>query len=266
VTLAAKPPAWHYLEAGAGMPLVLLHGLGMSHAAWRAVIPHLQERHRVIAFDIAGFGRTPPLPHGVVPNVPNLVDGLEGSLRKIGIELPVDMAGNSLGGWMALEAAKRGIASSVVAISPAGLWKEREPVHLKYVFGALRFTAQRFPRIVERAMGVPLVREIAFAVPLSIGSRCMPQPDAVRTVRDLASSKVFEATFENTRSPFSGRGITVPLTVAFGGRDYILPAGSRVRSELPAHTRWVEIPKWGHVPMWVDPEGVAKLILGGISR
>ena len=83
--------------------------------------------------------------------------------------------------------------------------------------------------------------------------------------RKLTEAKAFEATFENTRRPFSGRGITVPLTVAFGGRDYILPRWSRVRSELPTHTRWLEMPNWGHVPMWVDPEGVARLILEGIA-
>jgi pimeloyl-ACP methyl ester carboxylesterase len=257
---------WHYGEAGAGAPLVLLHGLGMSHAAWRAVIPHLRGMRRVIAFDIAGFGSTPALPEGTVPSVPNLVDGLEGSLRKIGIDLPVDIAGNSLGGYMALEAAKRGIARSVVAISPAGLWREHPPGHLKYVFRALRYTAQRFPEIAKRAMFVPLLREIALAVPLSVGSRRMPARDAVRTIRDLASSKAFEATFENTRAPFSGRGITVPVTVAFGGRDYILPRRSRVRGGLPMNTRWAEMPNWGHVPMWVDPEGVAQLILDGIAR
>ena len=39
--------------------------------------------------------------------------------------------------------------------------------------------------------------------------------------------------------------------------------GSRQRSELPSHTRWIEKRSWGHVPMWCDPEGVADLILEG---
>ena len=238
----AESAPWHYREAGAGPPLILLHGIGMSHAAWSAVTPRLQRRHRVIAFDIAGFGRTPPLQDGTPPNVSNLVDALETSLRKIGIRFPVDIAGNSLGGCLALEAAKRGTARSVVAISPAGLWKKHEPAHVKYVFRILRFTAQRFPHLLKRAMFVPALRGIALAVPLSVGSRRMSAWDAVRTVHDLAEAKAFEATFENTRRPFSGRGITVPLTVAFGGRDYILPRWSRVRSELPTHTRWLEMP------------------------
>src|SRR5690348_16623669 len=113
---------WHYSEKGSGRPVILLHGIGMSHAAWNAVTPYLCATRRVIAFDRAGFGLTPPLPSRTLPTIPHLVVGLERSLRAMGIEIPVDIAGNSLGGSMALEAAKRGIARSVVAISLAGLW------------------------------------------------------------------------------------------------------------------------------------------------
>ena len=70
----------------------------MSHSAWNAVMPFLHETRRVIAFDTAGFGSTPPLPQGTAPTVHNLVDGLDQSLREIGVEGPVDVAGNSLGG------------------------------------------------------------------------------------------------------------------------------------------------------------------------
>ena len=79
---------WHYSESGSGRPLILLHGIGMSHAAWNAVTPHLCLTRRVIAFDIAGFGLTPPLTSGTVPSIRNLVDGLEMSIREIGIPHP----------------------------------------------------------------------------------------------------------------------------------------------------------------------------------
>ena len=80
---------------------------------------------------------------------------------------------------------------------------------------------------------------------------------------DLAASTAFEQTFESTRAPFSAVDIAVPLTVAFGNRDWILTGGSRRRNGLPPHTRWVTKAGWGHVPMWVDPQGVARLILDG---
>jgi len=254
---------WHYRETGTGRPLVLLHGIGMSHFAWIAVTPYLCETRRVIAFDTAGFGCTPPLPEGTVPTIPHLVDDLEKSMQEIGIELPVDIAGNSLGGYMALEAARRGIARSVVAICPAGLWKDHPPGHVQYVFRALRFAATRFPHFLKAVVRVALSREAAFAIPISVGSRRMPAEDAVRLVEDLATSRAFEATFEASRTPFSGTGITVPVTVAFGDRDYIVTKRSQWRQGLPAHTRWFTMPGWGHVPMWVDPVGVSRLILEG---
>jgi pimeloyl-ACP methyl ester carboxylesterase len=103
----------------------------MSDAAWNAVTPYLRPTRRVIVFDVAGFGSTPPLPSGTLPTIANLVDHLDRSIPELGIEAPTDIAGNSLGGAMALEAAKRGIARSVVAISPIGLWKHRPAPHVK---------------------------------------------------------------------------------------------------------------------------------------
>lgn len=255
--------AWHCHEVGSGRPLILLHGLGMSHAAWSAVIPHLAASRRVIAFDIAGFGSTPPLPSGTPPTVANLVGGLARSIEERGLEVPLDWAGNSLGGTLALEAAQRGMARSVVAISPAGLWKERPAPHVKYVFGALHLGVRHFPNLIRAAMRRSWLRELALAIPISVGSRRMPAPDALRAVDDLAAAAAFRETFRHTAAPFSGRNIAVPVTVAFGDRDWILTKGSQRRHELPAHTRWVEPRGWGHVPMWADPAGVATLILEG---
>jgi pimeloyl-ACP methyl ester carboxylesterase len=255
---------WHYREIGSGRPLILLHGIGMSHAAWNAVTPYLCATRRVIAFDIAGFGATPALPSGTLPTTTHLVDSFARSLHAMGIEVPVDIAGNSLGGFMALEAAKRGIARSVVAISPAGLWRGHGAPHVPYVFGGLRLLARHCPQLLKATVQRPFLRELALAVPISVGSGRMPLRDALRSIDDLAMSSAFEATFDNTRLPFSGGGgITVPVTVAFGDRDWIIPKRWQSRSELPEHTRWVEKHGWGHVPMWVDPVGVAQLISEG---
>jgi pimeloyl-ACP methyl ester carboxylesterase len=243
--------------------LILLHGIGMSHAAWNPITPHLCATRRVIAFDTAGFGLTPPLPKGTVPTVPNLVDDLERSIHAMGVTVPIDIAGNSLGGCMALEAARRGIARSVVAISPSGLWRARPPLHVAHVFRGLRSMARCCPSVMKATARIAWLRALAFAVPLSVGSGRMPVDDALRVVDDLAASSAFEETFNNTRSPFFGEEIDVPVTVAFGDRDWILPKTSRHRDRLPAHVKWIEKHGWGHVPMWVDPLGVSNVILEG---
>ena len=46
----------HYLEAGTGPNLVLIHGLGASVFCWRLLIPLLAKKFRVIALDLSGFG------------------------------------------------------------------------------------------------------------------------------------------------------------------------------------------------------------------
>lgn len=257
-----KHPAtmWHYRETGIGPPLVLLHGIGMSHRVWDLVTPYLQSTRRAIAFDIAGFGQTPAVSTGTPPTIQNLVEALGNALRATGIHEPVDIAGNSLGGCLALEAARCGLARSAIAISPIGLWCDGPPFHVKYVFGMLRWLAVHCPALLEATMRRASLRELALAVPMSVGSRRMPPDDAVRSVRDLRSATAFEETFEHTRAPFFGRDISVPITVVFGDHDWILTTSARLRDALPAHTRWLTMSGWGHVPMWVDPTGVARLI------
>jgi pimeloyl-ACP methyl ester carboxylesterase len=254
---------WHYTESGAGRPLVLLHGIGMSGSAWNRVTPYLSASRKLIVFDIPGFGLTPPLPEGMPPTSANLATALENSMRAMGLDGPVDIAGNSLGGLIALEAARRGLARSVVAISPPGLWADHPALHVKYVFQTLRFLATNVPAALRAIVRTSWLRELAFAVPISVGSRRMPSDDAVAAVDDLAAATGFEATFAYTSPAFSGHEIAVPLTVAFGDRDCLLLKASRRREGLPAHTRWITMPDWGHVPMWIDPVGVAQLILDG---
>jgi len=254
---------WYFQEMGSGRPLILLHGIGMSHAAWKPVLPLLARERRVIAFDVAGFGKTPVLPRGTPPSVPNLVQGLAGTLRELGISDPVDMAGNSLGGYMTLEAAKQGLARSVVAISPAGLWRGHSSAQVKYLFEGMRFMARAFPALVRTSLHMAPLRELFLAMPISVGGWHMPAEDAITAAMDFAAAEGFDDTFANVQPFTGGRSIAVPVTVAFGTHDWLLTEGSRHRSELPDHTRWVEPHGWGHVPMWRDPEGVARLILEG---
>ena len=256
---------WHYKEYGAGRPLVLLHGIGMSNKAWNPVIPLLAARHRVIAFDVAGFGNSPQLAAPIQPTVANLVQALGQQLKAMGIEHPVDIAGNSMGGWMALEAARTGLARSVVAISPAGLWSS-PPTHIKPVFFSLRRGAQLMPSITRLAMKSPVLRELLLAVPLSNGSRHMPYEDAVSAALDFANAAGFDNTFAHAGRFMDGHAINVPVTVAFGSKDWLLTRGtSQLKDELPAHTKWLQPKNWGHVPMWKDPQGVASLILDHTS-
>lgn len=53
-----------YQQAGAGDPVVLIHGVGMQSGAWGPQIAALSERHQVFAVDMPGHGGSDPLPEG----------------------------------------------------------------------------------------------------------------------------------------------------------------------------------------------------------
>ena len=256
---------WNRLDVGSGRPLVLLHGIGMSHKAWNSIVPILSQSRRVIAFDVAGFGDSPKFDSNKEPTIQNLVEALAEQLREMGIHEPVDIVGNSMGGWMALEAARTGLASSVVAISPAGLWHE-SPTHVKTIFFSMRHAIKRMPTFSRRLMKFAVCRELLLAIPIGVGGRNIPELDAVSSLNDFNNASDFERTFSNAGRFIDGQNIKIPLTIAFGTKDWLLTRNNcQMKNELPTKLKWVEPRGWGHVPMWKDPHGVANLILENIS-
>ena len=111
-------PGFH--RGGNGSPLLLLHGLGMSWRAWTPVLEGLESRHDVLALTLPGHRGGPAAPRSV--SVESLADAVESALDETGFENP-HVVGNSLGGWLALELARRGRARTVTAVSPAGAWR-----------------------------------------------------------------------------------------------------------------------------------------------
>jgi pimeloyl-ACP methyl ester carboxylesterase len=109
----------NYDREGSGPPRVLLHGVGHHWQTWRAVIERLAGEFDVIACDSPGFGRSAPLPAGIEPTIPAYADAFERFFIELGLERP-HVAGNSMGGAIALELARRGAIQSATAFSPAG--------------------------------------------------------------------------------------------------------------------------------------------------
>ena len=277
---------WHYKDVGHGPPLILLHGIGMSHLAWNPVINNLANERRVLAFDIAGFGITPPVPDNIQPTPANLVVGVSSlaeTLSRIDEEKQiskeynrVDIVGNSLGGYLALEAAKLGQlggfrVKSVAAISPAGLWKKHYPLRSELVLQITRLGVRRLPRLTNALLSREYTRKLMMAVPVSVN---VPKEDACELIKIFASAPLFasKAAFrkfrESLKDPFMGGRTNfenIRLTIAFGTRDWLLPPSARPRHEIPEDVIWQDRNGWGHVPMWDDPEGVTKFILEAIA-
>jgi pimeloyl-ACP methyl ester carboxylesterase len=104
------------IRQGDGEPLVLLHGVAATEAIWKHVVPLTAGRHDTVAITLLGHRGGPASKPG--DDVTQVVDDAERQLDSLGLDRP-HIAGNSLGGWVALELARRGRAASVCALAPA---------------------------------------------------------------------------------------------------------------------------------------------------
>ena len=94
----------HWVQAGAGEPLVLIMGFGGDHTAWAFQMPALAERYRVIAFDNRGVGQTdqPDAPYSIAQMAADTV----GLMDALGVER-AHVLGVSMGGMIAQEVTLR---------------------------------------------------------------------------------------------------------------------------------------------------------------
>src|SRR5947207_9628482 len=88
-------------RAGAGEPLVLLHGVGESAAGWHPVQEALSRQYDVIALDLPGFGGSAGLPADTLPDAVALAGAVEHEMDQLGIA-GFHVAGYSLGARVSL--------------------------------------------------------------------------------------------------------------------------------------------------------------------
>jgi pimeloyl-ACP methyl ester carboxylesterase len=253
----------NHARRGSGQPLVLIHGIGSHWQIWSPVMERLAESRDVIAADMPGFGVSPPLDLGGEPTVHAYATAFERFFEELGIGRP-HVAGNSMGGGIALELGRRGAARSVVAIAPVGFWTPRERRYCQLSLGLSRDTPEPLRlaalALVRSGAGRALLLSHLFARPWRI-----PAEDARLTLEDFWAAPAFTralAAFD--RYTFhDAHEIEVPVTVLWGSRDRLLLYGRqapRARRVLPA-ARHVTLAGLGHTPFYDDPELVAGEIL-----
>jgi pimeloyl-ACP methyl ester carboxylesterase len=259
---ASPPPLTHH-RGGSGPPLVLVHGLGLSWRSWQPVLDALEVGHDVIAIDLPGFGESPRLPDGAAPTPTRLADAVESELDRLNLDAPA-LVGNSLGGWVALELARRGRAERAVVISPSGLESPAERAFVIALNEQMRLRA-RFGAPLGQWLTAPaLARVMLFGALRSRPWRLSPEA-AARDLHDFGLSPSFQSTLSSTvatRAPMWLGEIRVPVRVAYGTLDLMLGAftAPRFAAAIPG-AELIPLPAVGHVPMLDDPELVAQTIL-----
>jgi pimeloyl-ACP methyl ester carboxylesterase len=249
-----KPGTLNYVRRGNGEPLVLIHPLGAELVVWEPVMERLARERDVIAVDLPGFGRSPGLPNGDKPTPDVLAGTVAALLDDIGVPR-AHVAGNSLGGWVALELARAGRALSVAGLCTAGLWSSPlGPRPGRDVRDLGRRMLPVLPTMLRSAKGRRMVLGASVGHPERV-----PPEAAERLVRSYLTSSGYESADEAMRTAvFSDfEQIRVPVTLAWGELDRIV---RRPRQTLP-EWRTITLHGCGHIPTWDDPGQVARTLL-----
>jgi pimeloyl-ACP methyl ester carboxylesterase len=150
-------PQLSWDRSGSGEPLLLLHGIGSTHADFVALRPRLDAQYQVLAPDLPGFGGSAPLP--VRPTIAAIADALEADLDAFGLDR-VHVLGVSLGARVALELAVQGRTGSVVAISPSGLNLPPERLFQGAAMGTARVLVRGLRPVLDIAARYQLSRAL----------------------------------------------------------------------------------------------------------
>lgn len=252
---------------GSGEPLVLVHGIGHRRQAWYPVVDRLAEQREVILLDLPGHGESPALVHDGRPVKDQLHDKLVDFFAEQGLDRP-HIAGNSLGGRIALEAAADGLVSSATTLAPAGFWRgDLDFLYIRAVFVALTGAATLLEPIAPALLRSAAGRAAAMGLLMTRGGG-LDAERALGDVRGLIHAKPALRTIIDGGEPFD-RPIdpSIPITVAWGSRDLVLlpyQAG-RARRALPDAVH-LTLPKCGHVPMIDDVDLVVDVLLEGSNH
>jgi pimeloyl-ACP methyl ester carboxylesterase len=259
-------------RAGSGEPVVLLHGFTATWRCWLPVLPDLVARYDVFAPTLTGHDGGPPLEPGQEHTLAAGAGHVERQLDEAGIDT-AHIVGNSMGGALALELAKRGRARSVVGLSPGGGWELGNPEgpRIEKFFRRQLKITHATKKNVGKVMKNPVSRRFALRDIVKYGEQLAPS-EAVAMALSSIECTVVDDVFRSIRT---GEGlcrdldqVRVPTLVAWAEFDRVLPMEAHAeffRTSIPDVTFRV-LPDVGHVPMSDDPKLVADTIVGWVER
>jgi pimeloyl-ACP methyl ester carboxylesterase len=246
-------------------PLVLFHPWLLSGSIWREVVPLVSGHHDVFTPTALGHRGGPPVQRRPA-SLWDVVNAAEAYLDEQGLTQP-HLAGNSMGGTIAVELARRGRAASVCAISPAGFFAAGD---------GLRASARRRGRRIATVCRLaaptasltyrsPWVRKLSlrFLNSAQHGDR-FPADRMLESATDATECTVDKDLFSTDDEQVALMDtLPCPITLAWAEKDTLLPLnpyGRAAQQRLP-QARFTILPDVGHVAMMDDPALVAHTIL-----
>jgi pimeloyl-ACP methyl ester carboxylesterase len=261
-------------RAGSGEPVVLLHGFTAAWRIWHPILADLAARYEVIAPTLPGHHGGPSYPTDQPITFERSADAVEALLQELGVG-EAHFVGNSMGGGIALELAKRGRARSVVALAPAGGWSRNdgEGPRIGTFFAKQIRMLERTHAWSERIMRRPATRRLAFREIMRHGELVSPA-DAAEISQAALHCSISQRAIQALLADEAGLTIgdldriACPVLLATPQFDRVLPGSRhapRYRREIPG-VEAIALSGCGHVPTWDDAKLVTRLIVEHVDR
>ncbi|HEX9905172.1 MAG TPA: alpha/beta fold hydrolase [Propylenella sp.] len=244
-------PLFRMEQGSGGVPLVLLHGFGASHAAWTDILDLIGPLRHTIAFDLPGHGRSLAAPHGSAAIAARAVLG---ELDRLGIRR-AHLAGHSMGGAAAALAAlmQPDRVASLTLLAPGGFGREINHRLLR-----------RYAAATEEG-GIALLLEQFFG-----WERELPDGLAAALARDRQAPGARDALMRIVESFFDGNHqkvlavgdlarLAIPIKVIWGTQDRVLP--TRQAHRLPGRIGVHIFEGTGHMLPLEIPAEAASLLM-----
>ena len=229
------------------------------------MLPAIERERPVAAVALPGHSGGRPIDGHV--DAEALLDGVEAELDERGLDI-VDVAGNSLGGYVALALAARGRARSVVALAPAGGWAPGDEAYTATLDHHLEVieTCRRAAPHADAILSTPEGRRRATEF-LTVNHEHIPKDLLVHQLLGVVGATAAPGLIASARAsgwPLDPAKVTCPLRIVWGTEDRILPwpaAAAGYRATLP-QADWIVLDGVGHCPQLDVPAEAAQLILG----
>ncbi len=247
----AGPYRLHYLEAGAGPPVVLVHGLGSSATQdWGRLLAPLGRRFHVYALDLPGFGES-ERPAAADYSIPMQVEAVRGFMAAVGLTR-ARVAGLSMGGWIVcrLAGSHPEMVERLVVVDAAGMRPDGPPIPaevllpsdedgVRRLIAAVRYKAPAPPSFVARDILARRLREEW------IVRRAL---ESMAAGRDWLNGTLGRA--------------DMPVLILWGKQDRLIPVSyaADLEAEFP-RARLEVLEGCGHVPMADCPEAFDREVL-----
>ena len=252
------PIATHIFTKDQNRPaLVLVHGLGSAGNIWNSLIDKLIPHFTVITIDLPGHGIA-EIHEGEVVDPKSLATAIVNEVSNRYNLSEMHVAGNSLGGWIALEmgAVASEKVKSVTALAPAGLWNQAPTSKLPPSFFDARILAKISQHFMRLAYRLPPLKAIGYKKITHLW-RELSFESCRDSVLAMANSNGYLPLWRGLRGRKFESSIPdhVNVSIIFGDYDLTLPEEiAQEKSVAPEHSHWVVVDNCAHVIMWNYPD------------